>query len=99
MEGRRYCHAVRKKEPAALRPILSMVQSLVERLSHGFDLAWPPCLGEERFKRAVEPQGRDKAFTGHGLYPVAPFDTRWLCRAEVDRRGAVSVCFSGGGRE
>ena len=64
-----------------------------------FDFARPPGLGEERLKRAEEPQARDKTFTGHGLNPVAPFDTGRLCRAEVDRRGTVGVRFRGGRRK
>src|SRR6478752_6810647 len=78
----------------------SMVQSLVEPLIHGFDLARPPGLGEERFERAVEPQHREKALARNSLNPVAPFDTRRLGRTEIDHRGTVGgVRFGGGRRE
>ena len=63
---------------------------------HRLDLARTPFLGEERLKRAVEPQARNKSFTGHGLDPVAPFDTRRLGRTEIDRGRAVGARFRGG---
>jgi hypothetical protein len=48
-------------------------------------------LGEERLEPGVEAQDREPAFAGQGLYPVAALYARWLCEAEVDRRGAVGV--------
>ena len=58
-------------------------------LTHQFDLARPPFLREERFKRAVEAQEREPALARHGLNPVAVAYAFRLGRAEIDRRGAV----------
>src|SRR6185312_12748394 len=67
-------------------------------LLHQFDLAQPPFLREERFKRAVETKQGEPTLAGHGLDPVTPLDARRLGWTEVNRRGAVCLRFGGGGR-
>src|SRR6185295_5260798 len=49
-------------------------------LLHQFDLAQPPFLREERFKRAVETKQGEPTLAGHGLDPVTPLDARRLGR-------------------
>src|SRR4030095_8676152 len=56
-----------------------------------FDFARAPGFVEERLERAVESQDGEPALAGHRLDPVAPLDTNWLRRSEVDRRRAVGI--------